>query len=794
MKKILLLAQVMLFTVSIFSQTQKGIIEGRIFNSDNNLPVEFAPVVIDGTTIASSTDLDGNFLFTGVKPGFVQLQVNFLGYEPYISEVFQVTNAKKVFIEIPLKEKVQNLDEVVITKSVFRRSEESPVSLRRISIDQIEKNPGGNRDISKVIQSFPGVASTPSFRNDVIVRGGGSSENRFYLDGVEIPNINHFATQGASGGPVGIINVDFVREVNFYSSAFPAGKGNALSSVMDFKLIDGNKDKLKFKAAIGASDLALTIDGPLSEKTTFIASYRKSYLQFLFSLLGLPFLPNYNDFQFKTRTWFDAKNELIVLGLGAYDRNTLNLEANETEEQKFILGYLPSQNQWNYTLGMVYRHYRDNGTDSWILSRNMLDNISEKYKDNIELVDNKILDYNSWESENKLRYERLIQMPGGMKVTLGAGTEFARYYNKTNRLAFGLKPDIYETQMHLFKFTGFSQFTKKVFDEKLTLSAGLSADANTFNDQMLNPIKQLSPRISASYALTEKIFVNGNTGRYYQLPPYTSLGYKDTAGIFVNKNNGLSYISVNHYVGGFEFQPNKDSRITLEGFQKQYDNYPFSINDSVALASKGADFGTYGDEPVNSTGIGRAYGLELLFQHKKLLGADVTLSYTLVRSEFQDIDNKYVPSAWDNKHLLNLLVRRSFKGNWDIGFKWRFVGGTPYTPADLDKSKLVEAWNLRGQTLLDYSRFNSLRLKPFHQLDLRVDKSWFLNKWSIIAYMDVQNVYNFQADAVPVYLLERGADGNAIVNAGPPASYQLKELARSGGGTVLPTIGIIVEF
>lgn len=772
-----------------------GVIEGRVFNITNNNPVEFATIVIEGTTIATISDLDGNFKFTGIKPGFTQLQVNFLGYEPYTTERFQVTNAKKVYVEIPLKEKLQKLDEVVVTKSVFRRNEESPVSLRRISIEQIEKNPGGNRDISRVIQSFPGVSSTPSFRNDVIVRGGGSSENRFYLDGVEIPNINHFATQGASGGPVGIINVDFVREVNFYSSAFQANRGNALSSVLDFRQIDGNKDKLKFKAAIGASDLALTLDGPLSEKTTFIASARRSYLQFLFQLLELPFLPIYNDFQFKTRTWLDPKNEITVIGLGAIDNNKLNLEANETEEQKYILGYIPSSSQWNYTLGIVYRHYRDNGNDSWILSRNMLQNEAEKYFNNQDdIPQNKILDYESFEAENKFRYERSTQYESGFKFNSGAGVEYARYYNNTFRKVFGSSPDIYETNTDLFKFSLFSQVSKKYLNELLTLSGGIRTDFSTYSDRMLNPLNQLSPRISASYEFTPGWFINANTGIYYAIPPYTSLGYKDTSGVLINKKNNLKYIRSDHYVGGLEYQPNPQARFTIESFVKNYSNYPFSIRDSISIASKGSDFGTFGDEEIRSTGKGRAYGLEFLFQHRKLAGTDVTLSYTLVRSEFLDKNNKYVPSAWDNKHILNLLVRRQFKYNVDIGAKWRFVGGSPYTPVDLQKSELVEAWDNSGFAYKDYSRFNTSRLKPFHQLDIRVDKSFFYSSWSIIAYLDIQNLYNFQADSQPEYLLARDSNGEPIMQGTTPERYQLKQLDRSGGGTVLPTFGIIVEF
>ena len=224
---------------------------------------------------------------SGVAPGFVEIRVSSVGYKTYISEAVMVTNSNEVNLTVPLEVTVVEVEDVVVRPSPFRKSVESPVSARIIGIQEIELNPGGNRDISRVIQSFPGVASTPAFRNDVIVRGGGPNENRFFIDNVEIPYLNHFSTQGSSGGPTGIINVDFVRSVDFLSGAFPASRGNALSSVMDFSLIDGNKEKRTLRATVGASDLGLTYNGPAGERSSLIVSARRSYLQFLFKALKI---------------------------------------------------------------------------------------------------------------------------------------------------------------------------------------------------------------------------------------------------------------------------------------------------------------------------------------------------------------------------------------------------------------------------------------------------------------------------------------------------------------------------
>lgn len=305
MKAIRIIIFIIIIPFTVFAQ--KAALKGRVVDAFSNQPLPFVNLVVSGTTTGTITDLDGNFLITGLEPGFVRIEASFVGYKKAISSEIEVSVANTNSIEIKMEEQKEQIEEVTVTASPFRKTEESPLSLRTIAIGEIEKSPGANRDISKVIQSFPGVQSTPAFRNDVIIRGGGPSESRFYLDGVEVPFINHFSTQGASGGPVGIINADFLREVNYYSGAFPANRGNALSGILEFNQVDGNNDKLKFQGTLGASEVAATLDGPLGEKTTFVFSARRSYLQFLFSVLELPFLPNFTDMQFKIRSRIDKK-------------------------------------------------------------------------------------------------------------------------------------------------------------------------------------------------------------------------------------------------------------------------------------------------------------------------------------------------------------------------------------------------------------------------------------------------------------------------------------------------------
>ncbi len=778
------------------AQGQTGKVKGRVYDADNNKPLPFSNLVISGTQIGSTTDLDGNFTFTGIAPGFIRLKVSSVGYKPKLTAEIMVRNNETTFIDIPMEKTSIDLEEVTIKASPFKRTQESPLSLRTLGVGEIEKTPGANRDISRVIQSLPGVSSSVSFRNDVIVRGGGPNENSFYLDGVEIPTLNHFSTQGASGGPVGIVNADFIREVDFYSGAFPASRGGALSSVLDFQMKEGNPESIYYKATVGASDLALTVDGPLSENTTLIASVRRSYLQLLFNAIGLPFLPTYNDFQFKTRTRIDKKNELIFLGLGAIDQFELNTGLdNPTDDQRYIINNLPVNEQWSYTIGGVYKHFRDNGFDRIVLSRNTLNNSAYKYQNNDQSSEENLLfDLQSVETENKFRYEHTGRFDG-FKYTYGAGFENALFQNKFfNKTLIDDQVVVLDNddEITLNSWEVFGQLSRGFFSDRLTLSLGVRTDANDYSDDMSNLLDQFSPRFSVSYGLNEKVYLNLNTGIYYQRPAYTTLGYRDQNGKLVNKQNDITYIQSNHYVTGLEWRPSENAKITGELFYKQYDNYPFSVQDSVSIGSKSADFGVFGDEEVTSTGKGRAYGFELYTRLPSIKDYNVILSYTYVRSEFEDIEGNYVPSAWDNRHILNLTARRSFKNNWDVGIKWRYVGGAPYTPYDVEKSRQIELWNLQNEPYLNYNRFNELRLGAFHQLDIRVDKSFYFDKWTLGLYLDIQNAYNFQAENQDI-LTNLDENGNPNIDPQNPDEYNLRRIEQESG-TLLPTIGIVVEF
>ncbi|HEX2898434.1 MAG TPA: TonB-dependent receptor, partial [Bacteroidia bacterium] len=284
-----------------------------------------------------------------------------------------------------------------------------------------------------------------------------------------------------------------------------------------------------------------------------------------------------------------------------------------------------------------------------------------------------------------------------------------------------------------------------------------------------------------------------NTGIYYQLPAYTAMGFRDGTGALVNRDNGLRYIRSKHIVAGLEYNTKFNTRFTTEGFFKRYNNYPFLLNEQISLANLGGDFGVVGNAPISSTSEGRSYGVEVSAQQKLYKGFFGIVSFTYVRSEFTDSSGAYKPSSWDNRVILTSVLGKKFKRNWEVGVRWRFYGGTPYTPYDVDRSSNAAVWDIVGQGIPDYAQLNTLRLSPSHSLDFRVDKKWFFEKWSLNLYLDLQNAYNYESKGVPYLDVVRDANGAPVMDPNKPGHYQLQQIDNTLG-TLLPSIGIVIDL
>jgi len=799
-KKSSIKAIILLFSfisISNFALSQNVKVYGTITNVLNNDPIPFANIVVEGTMIGTTSDIDGNYEILNLQAGAYNFKCSYIGFNTDIQSEIKVSSNKNLRLDFFLSENSEVLSEVKVKGNTFNKTKASPVSLRTINASEISKSPGGNRDISKVISNLPGVSSSSSFRNDIIIRGGAPSENRFFLDGIEIQTINHFSTQGSSGGPVGILNVNFIREVDLYTGAFPANRGNALSSVMELKQIEGNDEEISGSFTFGSSDAGLTLNTPISKKSTLLLSVRRSYLQFLFKALKLPFLPTYNDMQFKYTYKPNNKNQFNFLGIAAIDDFTLNPGINEGEkdsmqlaQNNYNLNNLVINNQWNYTAGGTWRHFFSNSNLFFVMSRSHLNNTALKYLDYADVTSQKILDYKSEEIENKTRLEYNFER-NEYTINVGANLEDATYLNNTKQnftVGDSIFTGIVNADLNFLKYGAFTQIGKTYFSNKLVASFGLRIDGNSFTESKNTP--NLSPRLSLAFNLNEKISLNSNIGRFYQLPTYTILGFEDD-GKYLNKD--ASYISCDHLVVGIEYNPSSYSKITLESFYKSYANYPFSVLDSISLANLGGDFGVIGNEDISSISKGNSYGVELLAQQKMSSSIYGILSVTYYRSRFEDKKGNLVASTWDNRFILNMTAGKKFKRNIELGLKYRYSGGAPYTPIDLINSSNKAIWDINQRGVLDYNLLNTKRLNGQHGLDIRVDKKWFFKSWSLNAYIDIENILNAKRQLPSEYGIDPNL-GPLVAGTGETSdSYPLYEIINNSG-TVLPSIGLLIEF
>lgn len=808
LKKLLTIAIIVLFGLpSISAGQENGVVLGTVIDKASQEVVEGAVVFLEGTSLGTQADTSGKFRIAGIKPGTYNLGVKALGYAEQKVYNIIVSNGNALVLKIEMQRNT-DLEEVVLKAYTFGKIAETPLSVQSLTAEEIKSNPGGNFDISRVIQALPGVGGTSggAARNDLVIRGGAPSENVYYLDGVEVPQINHFSTQGASGGAQGILNVSFIEDATLSTSSFAARYDNALSSVLQFKQRDGNPERVQGNLRLSSTELAATLEGPLNKKTTFLASARRSYLQYFFQLIDLPIRPNYWDFQYKVTTRLDEKTTLTAIGLGAIDEFSFAVPKNTDPEKEYIIRSLPTINQWNYTVGFTLKRLVKNGYLNVTASRNMFNNRLDQFEDaDFGNESKRTFRSNSQEIENKLRLE-VYKTYGKWRLNYGLSAQYVKFNNDLFALAAKelkdsvgntLRPAVsinYASAIDFWKYGAFASVNRRLLNDKLSLTLGLRTDMNTYLLDGNNPLNTLSPRLSASYPVSKNINVNASVGRYAKLPVYTVLGYRDSLGTLANKDN--KYITSNHYVAGLEFLPNSSLRITTEGFYKQYDNYPVSVANGISLANLGADFGSIGNERVASTGKGRAFGVELFVQQKLVKKFFVTASYTFFRSEFTGSNGAFVPSSWDSQHLLSLIVGKKFNRGWELGGKYRLAGGTPYTPYDPVASQRV--YLVTGQGVPDYNQLNQRRLPLFNQLDLRIDKKINFKKSSLDIYFDIQNAAFARNTSKDYYSFERNPDNSYKTTDGgpikPDGSNAIPVLIPNSDRTVTPALGIIFEF
>jgi len=779
---------ILVFLCLLFSKTLSAQITTSLFGTVKDKvgqPIAGASVFLEGTGFGSQTDFDGNYSITGIAPGSYNLIASYLGFETQTKYNIIVRSKGTPNYDFILKETTEKLDEVVVSNAnTISRPKETPLSTQSLSAVEIATYPGSNNDVVQVAQTLPGVSpSVGGFRNDLIIRGGAPNETVYYLDGVEIPNVNHFATQGSAGGPVGLINVSFIDNVTLSTSAFGAQYDNPLSGVLQFSQRNGNSRNFNGNFRISASEAALTVEGPLfkgaqeSAKTTFLASVRRSYLQFLFEAIGLPIRPNYWDYQYKINHQLNEFNSLSFIGIGSIDDFSVEAPEEFDEEQQATLEQAPFIEQRTNAIGLTWKkRFKDgSGFMNTTLSNNTLRNDFTRFLDP-ENEEGVFFNNDAKESETKLRYA-LTKFSNGWKFSGGANIQYSQYENATVDVTDNLA---FTTEIDFFKYGLHANLTKSFFEDNLDVSFGFRLDDDTFTEAD-NLLSTFSPRLSLSYRIKENWRINGSVGRYFRLPPYTILGFRNNDGVLVNQN--VDYTQSDHVVLGLQHFFGPSSSISFEGFYKRYDNYPVSVVDQVSLANQGADFQILGSENVETVGKGRSYGTELQFQQKLSNNFYGIFAYTWFFSEFSGFDTAaFLPSVWDSRHLVSFTGGYKFPRNWELSARYRFAGETPFVPVDQERT-LVNF----PEVTLDFQRLGEENLAVFSQLDVRIDKKWNFKQLSLDVFIEAQNVLGQNIPQPPQFGLNRTNTGDIIA----PRSLVV---IPNDTSQIIPSIGVVLDF
>ncbi|MFN0158166.1 MAG: TonB-dependent receptor [Bacteroidota bacterium] len=744
----------------LYGQSPPGSIRGAIVSESTGEPVVGANIVVLNTNLGATADADGRLVITGVPVGTYQLRVSGVGSKPVVVADVVVAIGRPIDLVVRLEEAVLSIGEVEVQASYFRNTPDAPVSVQRLSYEEIRRSPGAFEDVVRAVAVLPGVAQAAPGRNDLVVRGGAPSENLFVIDNVEIPNINHFGTQGAGGGPLSFINLDFVRETAFSTGGFGVRYGDRMSSVLTLDMQDGRKDALGGKGTISASQFGLNLQGPVTSEGSFIFSARRSYLDFIFKAAGFSFVPQYWDFLGRVSYSLDRINSLTFLVIGAIDDvSFLNGDADARFDNSRILGTAQRQ----YVSGLTWQHLLGNGFSRVTLGRTYV-SYNGIQRDSML---NPIFRNRSIEGETSLRADVVLKPSRTSELSFGSQVKYIRFLSDLAlpgyRTTFGdsLNINVRNFLSTGYKGSAYAQLSRRFLRD---FNAHVGTRIDYFS--LINTKTYLSPRASLAYDLTPVTTLTASAGVYRQSPSYVWL-------VANEKNRLLRAGRADQYIFSIDHLLDADLRVRLEGFYKDYRNYPASVNRPyLVLANTGGGFGgsdenfaSFGFDQLVSAGKGQSRGVEFLMQ-KKLSDTPLygLVSATVMRTTFTALDNVERPGAFDQKFIINVSGGYKFDDQWEASMKFRFSTGQPYTP-----------FNPNGTQ--DVSSYNTLRVKSAHSLDVRVDRRWNFSAWNLIVYLDIQNVYNNK--------FSEGVRWNA--------REQRVEFNDSEIG-ILPSIGVSAEF
>jgi hypothetical protein len=760
---------------TVFAQTET--IRGTITDVESKVPLIGATVILldSDPIVGASTDIDGKFKLENVAVGRCYIKVTYLGYNPAVLSGLVLTSGKELVLNIELEEQVMQKGEVVVSAS---REKEKPmntmttVSARVFSTEEADRFAGARQDVSRMASNFAGIRSANDAQNDIVIRGNSPLGLLWRLDGVDVPNPNHFGNMGATGGPVSMLNGNVLANSDFMTSAFPSEYGNAVSGVFDLKLRSGNNEKHQFLGQLGFNGLELGAEGPFSKKqgSSYLINYRYSTLGLL-GLMGVNFgtgsaIPEYQDLSFKVR--FPTKKAGIFELFGMGGISSINLLASEEKDTSNynLYGRGDSDVRNRNMLGVVglthtyilpkNAYTKFTLAASSIVNRNVVDSLDAERG----IHDWYRSDFQNHRFQGAFFYKKKFSAKHSVKV----GVRGSAFYTIMKDSAYNNQWDRYVTLTDFEGVTGliepYMQWQWK-WNDKWTMNTGLHGQYLTINNSYA-----VEPRWGLAWKVAEKHSLSMGYGLHSQMAPmavYFNVD-EDALGNKTTPNKNVDFVRSQHFVLGYDWSLLNNMRFKAETYYQHIYNAIVDADSSSYSALNFGGFNTDEPEKMTNKGTGNNYGLELTFEKFLTKGYYWLLTGSLYDSKYRASDGITRNTAFNGNYVLNalggyelqLFKNREHKTSNYLLFdvKFTLAGGSRYTPIDEDASALA------GEAVYRNDLAFSEQFKPYYRLDIRVGYKRIGRKVTQELAFDIQNVTNKKNPLNKAY----DAKQNTLVN------------------------------
>ncbi|MFA7418790.1 MAG: TonB-dependent receptor [Melioribacteraceae bacterium] len=725
-----LLLLILLFSISATAFAQEsnlaGSLKGKVIDLETKQPLIGVNIYIPELKTGCSTDLEGEYSLPKVKIGSYNLVFSYVGHEKITIPDVIVRSARITYTNAELRPTDINLAAVEVKAGYFSRTESQNISATSFSFEEIRRAPGAGGDVSRIIFGLPSLAKVNDTKNSLIVRGGSPVENGFYIDNIEISNINHFPVQGSSEGPIGIINVDLIENVNFLSGGFNSSYGDRLSSIMELKYREGNRTTTDVQLDMSMQGFGGVVEGPLaSGKGSYVISARRSYLDLILDLMNEKVgMPVYADVQGKLVYDLSDKHQISVIDVFSHDNQLMNQEDAIDNKNYVYSDYLYNTN----TLGFNWQYlWGSSGYSNTSLSHTFrkTDGKFFQTRDAKLLVNNKTL-------EQEVNFRNINHWIAGKNIKLEFGVDakyitnkYNQYYNEYKDLLGQTTPALtMDKTLNTFRAGSFANLILKPF-ENVTFTPSARVDYYDFNKTT-----NISPRVSLALSLDDATIVTGSFGVYYQGIPLVLAAQKDE---FKSLKNPKTYQSII----GITRMLEESTRLTLEFYNKSYYDFPVDpTQPNLFLFDQAAMENLFlPHQQLLSKGRANSKGVELTIQKKLAKDFYGLLSGSYSKATYEGYNGIKYDRIYDNR--FNFAIEGGYKPNesWEFSLRWLYAGGAPYTPFNEAASRAA----YKG--ILDESKTNSSRLPDFHSLNIRADKRFHFQSSTLIVYLSVWNAY-----------------------------------------------------